>query len=279
MKKGAFCLLLSLFPLIAGAAETPISSKTPTITLIIDDIGDSLRYGLRAVRLPGAVTCAFLPHTPFARQLAVAAHKRHKDVMLHLPMESEDGRYPGPGSITLNMTHSEFLKTLRNDLDAIPYVAGINNHMGSLITRHPGHMAWLMQEINHRGNLYFVDSRTTEATVAQRVAQETGVPNLRRNVFLDNVQSLKAIARQFDHLLALAKRYGSAVAIGHPHPTTLRFLEERLPQLNAEGIQLVSASQMIALKRNAKQRYAAAPLVLGAAKVAEPASPSAVVTP
>jgi len=266
------CLILSLISFSARAAEPPSSldPSPPRIALIIDDIGDNLHNGLRAVRLPGAVTCAFLPHTAYARQLAVSAHKRRKEVMLHLPMESEDGRYPGPGTLSLNMTRAEFLRTFQSDLTSIPYAIGVNNHMGSLITRHPGDMAWLMDAINRHGGLFFVDSRTTEATVAQRVAEETGVPNLRRDVFLDNDQNPAAIARQFSRLLALARRRGSAVAIGHPHPATLRFLEQRLPQLREEGIELVSVSHLIQLKQRPETLYAATPLLMGAAKPTEP---------
>ena len=275
------CLLLSLIPLPGGAAEpTPVPLQPkPHIALIIDDIGDNLRLGLRAVRLPGNVTCAFLPHTTYARQLAVAAHKRSKEVMLHLPMESEEGKALGPGGLTLNMTRAEFIRTIDSDLKAIPYVSGINNHMGSLITQHPGDMLWLMQEINRHGDLFFVDSRTTEFTVAQQVAQEAGVPNLRRNVFLDNDQHPAAIAAQFSRLIALAKHRGSAVAIGHPHPNTLRFLEKQLPHLSDEGIELVSISELISFKQQLKTRYAARPLLMGAAKPGITSETAATVTP
>jgi len=285
MKKSALlCLLLSLPPLYCGAEEAalPENPIRPSIALIIDDIGDNLSRGLRTVSLPGAVTCSFLPHTAYARQLAVAAHRQNKEVMLHLPMESEDGQAPGPGALTLDMTQAEFSRTFRSDLSAIPYAEGLNNHMGSLMTQHPERMRWLMQEIKRRGDLFFVDSRTTDATVAQRVAQESGVPNLRRDVFLDDDQHPEAIARQFSRLLALAKRRGSAVAIGHPYPATLRFLEEQLPRLSDAGIQLVALSRLLSLKQHPETIYAANSLVMGAAKTPVPLGPSpvpAVVTP
>ena len=267
-KASLIYLLLSLIPLNGVAVEPqPLSATSkPLIALIIDDIGDNLRLGLRATRLPGNVTCAFLPRTTFARKLAKSAHKRNKEVMLHLPMESEEGKAPGPGALTLDMTRSEFINTVESDLESIPYATGINNHMGSLITQHPGDMRWLMQVIRRHGNLFFVDSRTTEFTVAQQVAQETGVPNLRRDIFLDNDQRPEAIAAQFARLIALAKRRGSAVAIGHPHATTLRFLEERLPQLSDEGVVLVSVSDLIQLKQHPETIYAVRPLLMGAIK-------------
>ncbi len=277
------CLLLSLLPLPGGAVEPslPSSYPQPHIALIIDDIGDNLHLGLRAVRLPGKVTCAFLPHTTYARRLAVSAHKHNKEIMLHLPMESEEGKAPGPGALTLDMTRAEFIQTVDSDLAAIPYASGINNHMGSLMTQHPGDMRWLMQEINRHGDLFFVDSRTTEYTVAQQVAQESGIPNVRRDVFLDNDQDSTAIAEQFSKFITLAKRRGTAVAIGHPHPTTLRFLERRLPQLREEGIELVSVSDLIKFKQHHQTIYAARPLLMGAVKpdiTAENTHP-AVVTP
>jgi len=279
------CLLLSLLPCSAGVAEPTSNSLQykPHIALIIDDIGDNLRLGLRAIRLPGNVTCAFLPHTTYARRLAISAHKRNKEVMLHLPMESEEDKAPGPGALTLDMTRSEFLHTVESDLKAVPYAAGVNNHMGSLMTQHPGDMRWLMQAISRHGHLFFVDSRTTEFTVAQQVAEETGLPNLRRDVFLDNDQRPAAIAAQFARLIALAKRRGSAVAIGHPHAATLRFLEQHLSRLSDEGITLVSVSELIRLKQRTETIYAARPsLLMGAIKPdisSEPAHPSGIVIP
>ncbi len=254
-----YSLLLSLLLLSCVAVESSpsFSYSEPSIVIIIDDIGNNLSNGLRAVQLPGSVNCAFLPHTRYTRRLAIAAHKLNKEVMLHLPMEAENEQSPGPGALTLAMTQEEFITTFQDDLAAVPYAAGVNNHMGSLLTRHPGHMSWLMQEIYHQGNLFFVDSRTTVATVAQQVAQESDVPSLRRNIFLDNDQRPEAIAQQFAHLLALAKRNGSAVAIGHPHPATLHFLEQQLPHLGEQGVQLISASQLIALKQHPKTIYAA----------------------
>jgi len=106
-------------------------------------------------------------------------------------------------------------------------------------------MLWVMRDLDRHGNLFFIDSRTTVMTVAQQVADENGVPNLRRDVFLDDDLSAAAIAYQFDRLEALARRQGWALAIGHPHPATLSYLEKRLPRLRAEGVRLVPVSYLI----------------------------------
>ncbi|MEK7321976.1 MAG: divergent polysaccharide deacetylase family protein [Pseudomonadota bacterium] len=242
-------LLIGLAPWSGGWALEPAAmpaADPPLIAIIIDDVGDNLHNGLRVIDLPGPVAAAFLPHTRYARRLARLAHRRDKEVMLYLPMEAADGAATGPGSVTLAMTEQEFINIVEADLADIPHVTGINNHMGSLLTQQPGPMRWLMQAINRRGQLlFFVDSRTTAATVAQKVAAENGVPNLRRDVFLDNDPAPEAIAVQFKRLLGIARRRGSAVAIGHPHGTTLNFLEQHLPQLAGLGIRLVAVRTLL----------------------------------
>ena len=129
----------------------------PAIALIIDDMGNHASHGEHALSLDGRVTYAFLPHTPHARRLAERAHREGKEVMLHLPMDSHDGNQLGPGALTLHMTERAFKRTLNANIEAIPHVAGLNNHMGSLLTRHPGAMAWLMQVLDQRPGMFFID--------------------------------------------------------------------------------------------------------------------------
>ncbi len=241
MRRGLLALLLACAA-IAAQAE-------PIISIIIDDLGDRYSYGRRVVDLPSEVTCAFLPHTPFAAKLARQAHAQGHEVMLHLPMQAENGKRLGPGGVTLDMTEAQFRATVRDDLAAIPFVRGINNHMGSLLTRAPGQMDWLMSEINAHGDLYFIDSVTTSATVAQMVALEHNLPTARRNVFLDSDPSFGAIRHEFDRLIAMARTAGSAVAIGHPYPTTMTFLAAQLPRLGQLGVRLVPVSHLIAARQ------------------------------
>ncbi len=209
-------------------------------------MGDQRQAGLNAIQLPGPVTYAFLPHTPYSRLLANTAHAQGKEVMLHLPMQAMGANQLGPGALTLDMSHSQFRKTLHSSLATIPHVAGINNHMGSLLTRHPGHMQWLMEEIKQLdSNLYFIDSRTTHHTVADQLAKEQEIPSRQRDIFLDDDPSPEAIVMQFQRLIKKASEYGSAIGIGHPYDSTLKILTVMLPQLNDLGIELVPASQLV----------------------------------
>jgi polysaccharide deacetylase 2 family uncharacterized protein YibQ len=239
---------------LAGAAafstadepgEPLADNRRPAIALIIDDMGNQQGHGLRVIDLPGPVACAFLPYGAFTDSLARRAHSRNKEVMLHLPMQAVEHDSQQAGMLTLDMTQQQFLAEFRRAIDAVPHVSGLNNHMGSLLTRHPGSMAWLMQAIGGRGDLFFVDSRTTAATVAEQLATEHGIPNMARKVFLDNVADIGAVRARYRQLLADARRDGTALGIGHPKPATLQVLEEELARLDEQGIQLLPVASLI----------------------------------
>ena len=219
-------------------------------------MGDQLEAGIRAIQLPGSVTYAFLPHTPHSQQLANTAYEQGKEVMLHLPMQAITAKALGPGGLTLNMSRAQFHDTLLSDLASIPHVVGINNHMGSLLTRHPGHMQWLMEEIKQHNNLYFIDSRTTNRTVAYQLAQEQHVPSRQRDVFLDDDARPDAVIHQFTRLIEKASREGSAIGIGHPYESTLQVLAVMIPELEHLDIELVPVSQLVYEKPTPTTRIA-----------------------
>ena len=224
----------------------PGFSGTPRIALIIDDLGNVLQAGERTAALRGPVACAILPHTPFGQTIAKQAFLAGKEVLLHLPLQAvEQYELTGSGTIKIDNTRTQLVRIFEADIVSIPHVVGVSNHMGSLLTRHPGHMEWLMDAVKAHGNLFFVDSYTTVSSVALQLAQERGVPSIRRDVFLDNVPTEAAIDREFQRLKKRAKKNGYAVGIGHPYPQTLRYLERMLPALIDEGIELVSVSRLI----------------------------------
>jgi polysaccharide deacetylase 2 family uncharacterized protein YibQ len=236
--------------LAGGAASAEPAATDPVIALIIDDMGNQRGPGRQAVALPGQVTYAFLPFTPHASPLASAARRAGKEIMLHLPMASHPWAPLGPGGLEIHMTEREFKSTLEASLRSLPDVRGVNNHMGSLLTRHPGAMNWVMEALADHGGLYFIDSRTTVATVAEQLAQEHELPNARRDVFLDHVRDPREIRREFRRLLSKARAQGAAVGIGHPYPETLAVLREELKRLGGSGVRLVPVSELIALKES-----------------------------
>ena len=223
-------------------------NSRPMIALIIDDLGNQRIPGIRTIGLDGPIACAIMPHTAHATYLAERAHAAGKEVILHLPMQPlEMDRIAGPGEISIDTDRDELAVILDYNLRSVLHSVGVSNHMGSLITRHPGHMQWLMDELASRGDLFFIDSFTTPQSVAFPIAREAGVPAARRHIFLDNEQTSAALDRQFAQLKKHASRYGYAIGIGHPYPVTIDYLSRVLPALEQDGFQLVPVSQIIAL--------------------------------
>lgn len=240
-----------LFGLLLILTAVPLAAaQNPVIAIIIDDLGMQYQRGLQIAELPAPIACSILPHSPYAKEIAHQAHRQGKEILLHLPMQTEQGHWLEPGALTISMSRQAMQNVLLQDLASIPYVQGINNHMGSLLTQRPEAMDWLMYAVKQRNDLYFVDSRTTAATVALQAARAHRVPSTRRDVFLDHDPRPQAIRIQLKRLLYHARKYGTAVAIGHPHQDTLDVLAEWLPGLQSEGVQLVPVSNIIERRKN-----------------------------
>ncbi|MBM7074101.1 divergent polysaccharide deacetylase family protein [Shewanella sp. 202IG2-18] len=217
-------------------------SEAAQVALIIDDIGYK-KTDHQVLALPTNVTLSVLPFTPLGQRIADKANQQGHEVMLHIPMQSLQGNRLGKGGLNNDMDEAELTGILEQALADIPYAKGLNNHMGSLLTQLPRPMHWTMATLQkHR--LFFIDSSTTKYTVARDIAQQYQVPHIKRHVFLDNNLDPKSLESQFKHLLWLAKKRKSTVAIAHPHKETLRFLVANLDRLKQAGIELVPASEM-----------------------------------
>ncbi|MBU2497515.1 MAG: divergent polysaccharide deacetylase family protein [Proteobacteria bacterium] len=227
------------------SAQSMSAGEPPKVAIIIDDLGPDNDIAEGFVRLDIPISMSVLPLTPYSRQIAEQAAKKGYDLLLHLPMEPKGYPeiHPGPGVLLTEMGEDEIRKTLDENLQSVPGVRGVNNHMGSRFTEREDKMAVLLTELKRRG-LFYVDSRTTSETVAFDVAKRVGVPAVKRSVFLDNDLSPRAMKFQVERLLGMAKHSGSAVGIGHPHEETLMVLKNFLPKLRTE-FRVVPVSDLI----------------------------------
>jgi polysaccharide deacetylase 2 family uncharacterized protein YibQ len=226
---------------LAGATAPP----TPRVAILIDDIGYQPAADLDALGLAGAYSYAVLPHAPHGARFSAAANALGRDSLLHLPMEAEhSNNLLGPGALRRRMDETAMTTTLAAALASVAPVVGINNHMGSRLTREPRAMRRLALSLGRAApRLFFVDSRTTPRTVAADVLRKAGIPVLERDVFLDHLRNPSAIRRQLERLVRLAHRRGSALGIGHPYRETLSVLRGFRP--GAAGVRLVPVSALV----------------------------------
>ncbi|MGY8814095.1 MAG: divergent polysaccharide deacetylase family protein [Gammaproteobacteria bacterium] len=220
---------------------------TPVISIIIDDLGYRGTDDLNALSLPGPITYAIMPHAPNSLKISEIAKQSGNNVILHLPMEAIEkskNKYLGPGALKIDMSENIFISTLSNNIHSIPNIIGVNNHMGSLLTNQIEQMEWLMDYLYLR-KIFYVDSLTSSSTVTREIANKKNVPYLERDVFLDNYRDTEYIDSQFKLLISVAKRKGSAIAIGHPHPETIKVLKLNLQKIETFGVKLISLKDMI----------------------------------
>jgi polysaccharide deacetylase 2 family uncharacterized protein YibQ len=217
----------------------------PCLAIVLDDLGSDTAVADEVFALGYPLTVSILPHHPHSTEIAEEAHSRGYQVMLHLPMQSVANETSEAEEIRTGMTSSEISRELEGMLQSVPHVVGVNNHQGSQATSDPALMKELMPLLRPR-QLFFLDSRTTAATVAFDAAQRAGVRSGFRNVpFLDDVQDTAEIRKQLDLAIRGAKEKGRAIAIGHPHATTLRALNELSTRAEAQGVHLVFVSALV----------------------------------
>jgi len=232
--------LITPLPNAQAASAAP---GRPRLAIVIDDLGNDRAQADSLFRLAYPLTISVLPHEVNSGEIAEEAHRRGYQVMLHLPMASNAGDRDEAIELHPGMASVEVENTFLAMLDTVPYATGVNNHEGSLGTADQKLMDELMPLL-HQRNLFFIDSRTTVATVAETAAHAAGVAAARRNVFLDDDQAVPAIRKQFVLAIRDAREKGSALAIGHPHAETLEVLGEMLPEAERQGVRLVFASDL-----------------------------------
>jgi len=235
----------------AARAASPVTPRqgekngTARLAIILDDLGSDRAAADAIFAMPYPLTISVLPHHAHSVEIAEQAHRHGYEVLLHLPMQSVGNETREAQELHPGMPADDIPVLFEQMIESVPNATGVNNHQGSEATADPALMEELMPVLQ-KWNLFYVDSRTTAATVAYDTAQRLGVRSAFRNVpFLDDVREVSAVRKQIELALRGAKEKGEAIAIGHPHPATLEALSEVLPQAEARGVRLVYASDLV----------------------------------
>jgi hypothetical protein len=222
-----------------------LPGELPKVAIIIDDIGFDLKTANKFLQLDADLTFSLLPHTPAQKNFARKVSKKGLDVMLHLPMEPHEYPQvnPGPGALLTSMSPDELINQLKKNLDAVPGIKGVNNHMGSKMTTVSSQIYQIFSVLKQR-ELFFIDSLTTLNSLCKPSARLFQIPFAQRDVFIDHIVDPDFIRRQINQLIQIAHNRGEAVGIAHPHIETYTVLREMLPDLQKK-VRIVPASQIV----------------------------------
>jgi len=234
---------------VASIPSTLKTALRPKIAIVIDDLGGENKISQELLRWDLPITFSILPFTPYSKTLAGEAHRRGKEIILHLPMEPRG--YPqvraGEGVLLEEMDEAKLLQQLSKDIEAVPHIKGVSNHMGSRLMEDPEKIRIVFSELKRRG-FFFLDSRTTPQTVGLQVAQSVGLKAMERSLFIDHSSNEEDIKQKLERLIQFSLSTGKAVGIGHPHPSTLKSLKEMIPKMKEKGIEIVPLSVVMEKK-------------------------------
>ncbi|MFC0180706.1 divergent polysaccharide deacetylase family protein [Thorsellia kenyensis] len=217
------------------------SNESAKLIIVIDDIGYSKR-DLAVIDLP--VTIAILPQSPYAKERAILANEKGREIIIHQPMRAKGGRFVEDNTLFAEMSQGQIDEIIHDAIESIPFAVGMNNHTGSAMTSSLEGMQKVFHTLNDT-SLFFLDSLTTgKSQVYTAAEQEMFAGKLfQRDVFLDNEQNEHYIEKQLDKAIHLARKKGYAIAIGHPYQTTINVLERRLNDL-PDDIQIIKLSEL-----------------------------------
>ena len=224
----------------------PKSVPLRQVAIIIDDIGNDLKQIQELLKINADITFAILPLCPHTREAAEMFHKAHRETLLHLPMEplSYPREKPGPGALFTDMSNEEIVFQLEKNIAAVPYISGVNNHMGSKFMIDEKKLTVVFNKLKNK-KLFFVDSRTSSDTKTFAVAEKVGLPVAARKIFLDNNRDYNEI---YNILINVAKRNGDdspVIIIGHPYPETIRAVGDAVKVLREKEVAIVPVSRLI----------------------------------
>ncbi|MDY6854922.1 MAG: divergent polysaccharide deacetylase family protein [Thermodesulfobacteriota bacterium] len=223
-----------------------VSKQAYRVAIIIDDLGYNNHKADELLKIDAKLTFSVFPLSPHSKSIAEKANAMGKEVMLHLPMEpyKYPEKNPGNGTLLLSMSDEELEEILVRDIQSVPFIKGINNHMGSRFTEDHRKMMIVLKKLEKKG-LFFLDSLTTSDSVGYKLAKEIGLDTAARDIFLDNEKDFEYISAQVDKLIKISKRRGYAIGIGHPYPSTIDALKRLIPGLEAKGIEVVPISHLV----------------------------------
>lgn len=241
-----------------NSVDATVPEGWTSVAIVIDDLGENRKYSYESIELEAPMTMAFLPYSANVDEMARQAKENGHEVIIHMPMEPMNSDLD-VGSIALKVGQSRevFSEMLDEAFAAMDGYAGINNHMGSRLTQDQNSMNQLMSRLKKEG-LLFLDSRTISGSVASETAHKYGVPYAVRDVFLDHDPSEEGVRKSLELLEREAKKYGHAIAIGHPKEATVTVLREWVKTLPEKQIALVPVSYSVKRQMKSDQTAQAA---------------------
>jgi uncharacterized protein len=231
------------------AKAVPPRVPVNQVAIIIDDIGYDMKPVRELLHIDAEITFAILPQLSYSREAAQMLHTANRETLLHLPMEplSYPREKPGNGALFTDMNDAEIIFQLEKDLASVPYVSGVNNHMGSKFMADEEKLLTVFRQLKKK-DLFFIDSRTTHSSKALTASEKVHLNVASRNVFLDNERDYHKIYQILMEVAGAPAVNSPQILIGHPYPETIRALRDANKVFREKGVLIVPISKLMKQK-------------------------------
>jgi hypothetical protein len=221
----------------------PLAGKldAPRVALIVGGLGVSTSVTAAAiVKLPEAVTLAFMPYGSDVDRLVSRARGEGHEILLQVPMEPFG--YPdndsGPQTLLTSLTAEQNLDRLHWLMSRFQGYVGIAGAMGARFTASEQSFAPILRETAKRG-LVFFDDGSNPRSVAGRIAGANNLPFAKADVVLDLVPTSAEIDHALGRLEMAARERGVAVGISSALPVSIDHIAKWAKAAESRGLLLV----------------------------------------
>ena len=218
------------------------------LAIVVDDFGIRNNKLLDDFcSLDSNVTFAILPDQKFSKHVMNKAAETGHETMIHIPMEpiSYPRDNPGANAIYVHLSEKEIKRRMENYIKQFPLCVGANNHMGSFATTDEKVMRSVLQVLKDH-DLYFVDSRTSQSSLAYDVAKKMMIPTCVNQIFLDTPRiTEKTLANKIKQIKYLSIDRDKILVITHcATQDRYEFLKEFIKEINKLDFELVPVSEL-----------------------------------
>jgi len=238
------------------------ADKRPRIAILLTGLGLSgAATGAAIDDLPGAVTLGFNPYAPKLDEWIGVARAAGHEVFLSLAMEPVDYPRvdPGPHTLLISLDRQQNLERLRWVLSRVAGYVGVVSAAGSRFTTSQADLLPILDEVKARG-LMFVDSHSTDNSVAGPLSKSIGLPRAISDFAVDQQASRDAIDQRLLQLEHPAHQTAVALGLGEVYPVTIERLAQWIATLERKGIALAPVSSTADMQPDHTANKGAAPL-------------------
>lgn len=222
-------------------------SQTAKMAILVEDFGFKADETTVAfLSFPEPISVSVVSSRRLSTWTAQIANEYKKEILIMLPMEplpKSFSRYDGT-QIKIHYPEEKIKTIIKDAAEAIPSFAGFCNFYGKRVLEDSRVMKIIFKEIQkHHG--YFIITSESKKSIAESMAEKTRLPYQKIDFTINSDNSAKLIGDSLRYCAVLAHKTGKVLVRGRASASFISALQNTLPQLKQNGIQLVYVSEIL----------------------------------